>query len=234
MRTEKRGRKRAAARAAGEGGREACVSELVRPLAIVVVVVVVVVVERHRSTERKKMLRKGGKSTSIVSGVRRKVHTTFEDGREMVEEYDTVTDELCTRKVRTAKSALGREGTWVYEVGEEPKALSAETGTIAESGSNVRTNRHTRPSLLTCLAGIGSRVVAMSQPRMHAIYSSYALFATSELDPFRIWIGDDPARSVAKLSSVAACRALWRANFVSPAMPVPIPRRCLRATAIRV
>lgn len=91
------------------------------------------------------MLRRGGKSTSVVSGVRRKVHTTFEDGREMVEEYDTVTDELCTRRVRSAKTALGREGAWVYEVGEEPKAASAETGTIAESGSNVRAPERPRP-----------------------------------------------------------------------------------------
>ena len=40
------------------------------------------------------MLRAGGHSTSVVSGGRRKVHTTFEDGGEMVEEYDMKTSEL--------------------------------------------------------------------------------------------------------------------------------------------
>ena len=40
------------------------------------------------------MLRKGGKSTSIVSEGRRKIHTTFEDESELVEEYDQKTEEL--------------------------------------------------------------------------------------------------------------------------------------------
>ena len=40
------------------------------------------------------MLRKGGKSTSMVSDGLRKVHTVFEDESELVEEYDQKTDEL--------------------------------------------------------------------------------------------------------------------------------------------
>eukprot|EP00958_Prasinococcus_capsulatus_P020860 scaffold2764_cov399-Prasinococcus_capsulatus_cf.AAC.13 len=40
------------------------------------------------------MLREGGQSTSIVSGGRRKVHTSWPDGSEMVEEYDAKTDLL--------------------------------------------------------------------------------------------------------------------------------------------
>ena len=40
------------------------------------------------------MLRQGGKSTSFVSGNRKTVHTTFNDGSELVEEYDVKTDEL--------------------------------------------------------------------------------------------------------------------------------------------
>ena len=40
------------------------------------------------------MLRQGGKSTSFVTGNRKTVHTTFNDGSELVEEYDVKTDEL--------------------------------------------------------------------------------------------------------------------------------------------
>ena len=40
------------------------------------------------------MLRQGGKSTSFVSGNKKSVHTTFENGSELVEEYDLRTDEL--------------------------------------------------------------------------------------------------------------------------------------------
>ena len=40
------------------------------------------------------MLRQGGKSTSFVSGTRKTIHTTFDDGSELEEEYDLKTDEL--------------------------------------------------------------------------------------------------------------------------------------------
>ena len=43
------------------------------------------------------MFRKGGHSTSVNTGTRRKVHTTFDDGGEMVEEFDLRTDELLVR-----------------------------------------------------------------------------------------------------------------------------------------
>ena len=40
------------------------------------------------------MLRKGGKSSSVISEGRRKIHTVFEDESELVEEYDQKTEEL--------------------------------------------------------------------------------------------------------------------------------------------
>ena len=55
------------------------------------------------------MLRAGGHSTSVVSGGRRKVHTTFEDGGEMVEEYDMKTSELIGAG---ATSAPPRPAAW--------------------------------------------------------------------------------------------------------------------------
>jgi hypothetical protein len=38
--------------------------------------------------------RRGGKTTAMNSQGRRKYHTTFDDGSELVEEYDLRTDEL--------------------------------------------------------------------------------------------------------------------------------------------
>jgi len=52
---------------------------------------------------------------------RKKIHTTFPDGAEMVEEYDEKTDVLLIRKTRKP-STLGKEGEWVFEVGQAPEA----------------------------------------------------------------------------------------------------------------
>lgn len=53
------------------------------------------------------MFRQGGKSTSVVADGRRKVHTTFEDEGELVEEYDMRTDELlCAPKSSLRRDAL--------------------------------------------------------------------------------------------------------------------------------
>eukprot|EP00929_Paragymnodinium_shiwhaense_P009434 TRINITY_DN113607_c0_g1_i1.p1 TRINITY_DN113607_c0_g1~~TRINITY_DN113607_c0_g1_i1.p1 ORF type:complete len:386 (+),score=99.91 TRINITY_DN113607_c0_g1_i1:84-1160(+) len=50
---------------------------------------------------------------------RKKVHTTYPDGGEMVEEYDERTDLLLVRRTKKA-STLGRDPTWEYEVGQPP------------------------------------------------------------------------------------------------------------------
>eukprot|EP00740_Mantoniella_antarctica_P014753 CAMPEP_0181370202 /NCGR_PEP_ID=MMETSP1106-20121128/13277_1 /TAXON_ID=81844 /ORGANISM="Mantoniella antarctica, Strain SL-175" /LENGTH=188 /DNA_ID=CAMNT_0023486933 /DNA_START=215 /DNA_END=781 /DNA_ORIENTATION=+ len=71
----------------------------------------------------------------MTQGNRRKVHTTFEDGAEMVEEYDLKTDELVVRK-RRSKTVLGKDCEWEFLVGETPRVFSADTGTLIESGAN--------------------------------------------------------------------------------------------------
>lgn len=81
------------------------------------------------------MFRKGGSSTTMNQGNRRKVHTTFEDGSEMVEEYDLKTDELMVRK-RRSKTVLGKDSEWEFLVGEAPRMFSADTGTLIESSAN--------------------------------------------------------------------------------------------------
>jgi hypothetical protein len=52
---------------------------------------------------------------------RKKIHTTFPDGGEMVEEFDERTDVLLLRKTRRP-TKLGGEGNWTFEVGQAPEA----------------------------------------------------------------------------------------------------------------
>lgn len=85
----------------------------------------------------------GTKMTTMTSGGRRKVHYTFPDESEMVEEYDVQTDVLAVRK-RRSKTILGALGEWVYEIGEAPARVTIEGDTLRPSLSNpvlVRTDR---------------------------------------------------------------------------------------------
>eukprot|EP00441_Pelagodinium_beii_P041717 CAMPEP_0197627274 /NCGR_PEP_ID=MMETSP1338-20131121/5931_1 /TAXON_ID=43686 ORGANISM="Pelagodinium beii, Strain RCC1491" /NCGR_SAMPLE_ID=MMETSP1338 /ASSEMBLY_ACC=CAM_ASM_000754 /LENGTH=297 /DNA_ID=CAMNT_0043197957 /DNA_START=47 /DNA_END=940 /DNA_ORIENTATION=+ len=52
---------------------------------------------------------------------RKKIHTTFPDGSEMVEEFDERTDVVVLRKTRKP-TTLGGEAAWVFEVGQAPEA----------------------------------------------------------------------------------------------------------------
>eukprot|EP00798_Chlamydomonas_sp_ICE-L_P025073 gene25073-10725_t len=81
------------------------------------------------------MFREGGSTTAIVSGGRRKVHTNWEDGSELVEEYDAKTTELLVRKKR-GKTTLGREAEWEYLVGDAPIRWDPLQGIMKESSQN--------------------------------------------------------------------------------------------------
>ena len=81
------------------------------------------------------MFRKGGESTSVNQGGRRKVHTTYPDGAEMIEEFDLKTDELLVRR-RRGRTTLGKDTPWEYIVGEAPRTIAPHTGTLIESGAN--------------------------------------------------------------------------------------------------
>eukprot|EP00933_Yihiella_yeosuensis_P049042 TRINITY_DN455_c1_g1_i1.p1 TRINITY_DN455_c1_g1~~TRINITY_DN455_c1_g1_i1.p1 ORF type:complete len:305 (-),score=66.29 TRINITY_DN455_c1_g1_i1:262-1176(-) len=61
------------------------------------------------------------KRSCIRSDGRKKIHTTFPDGAEMIEEFDERTDVLLIRRTRKP-SKLGKEGEWTYEVGQAPEA----------------------------------------------------------------------------------------------------------------
>jgi hypothetical protein len=67
----------------------------------------------------------------------KKIHTTYDDGREMVEEYDEKTDVLMLRKTRQSAKMLGREAEWVFEVGQPPAAaFDPSSDTLRASTSN--------------------------------------------------------------------------------------------------
>merc|ERR1719456_404838 len=61
------------------------------------------------------------KKVCVRGDGRKKVHTTNPDGSEIVEEFDERTDVLLLRKSRKP-SKLGKEGEWVFEVGQAPEA----------------------------------------------------------------------------------------------------------------
>ncbi|CAJ1419106.1 unnamed protein product [Effrenium voratum] len=73
---------------------------------------------------------------SMRSDGRKKIHTTYPDGGEMVEEFDEKTDVLLVRKVRKP-SKLGKEGEWVYEVGQATEtAFDPYSDLLKASSSN--------------------------------------------------------------------------------------------------
>ncbi|CAL1533064.1 unnamed protein product [Lymnaea stagnalis] len=73
--------------------------------------------------------------TCLVQDNKRKIHFTFSDGTELVEEYDIKSDELLVRKWKK-KSTLGGVGKWEIEVGEQPSQFNLEIDGLAESTAN--------------------------------------------------------------------------------------------------
>ena len=82
--------------------------------------------------------------TSLTSGGRRKCHYTLPDETEVIEEYDVSTDELVVRKRRT-KTLLGKEGEWIFEVGEAPARVTIEGDMLRPSATNPVFARKDRP-----------------------------------------------------------------------------------------
>lgn len=72
---------------------------------------------------------------SVIQNGRKIVTSKFNDGTEMIEEFDVITDDLLVRKRRTEKT-LGGETPWEFEVGGEQKAFVADRDLMKESSSN--------------------------------------------------------------------------------------------------
>ncbi|CAL8071907.1 unnamed protein product [Calicophoron daubneyi] len=84
---------------------------------------------------------KAAKKALLIQDGKRKVHYTFADGTEMVEEYDSKANSLLSRKWKI-KSELGGDGKWEFEVGEPvvPHMVTAMSE-INESNTNPRFSR---------------------------------------------------------------------------------------------
>lgn len=83
-----------------------------------------------------------GPPTSVISDGRKKLQYVYTDGSEMVEEYDVITDELLVRKGRRP-NALGGEGQWVYEVGQDQarRGFNPDTDLLRESNTAPQLTR---------------------------------------------------------------------------------------------
>merc|ERR1712093_541793 len=55
------------------------------------------------------------------------VTTVWEEGNEMVEEFDPKTGQLLVRKTRS-QSRVGAKSPWLFEVGEDPMRREAQEG----------------------------------------------------------------------------------------------------------
>ncbi|KAG5447157.1 Protein dpcd [Clonorchis sinensis] len=82
---------------------------------------------------------KAARKTALVQDGKRKIHFTFEDETELVEEYDVKTQCLLTRKWKK-KTTLGGDGKWDFEVGEPP-TLFNPLDEITEANTNPRFSR---------------------------------------------------------------------------------------------
>ncbi|XP_020897385.1 protein DPCD [Exaiptasia diaphana] len=78
---------------------------------------------------------KTARKTNLVQDGKRKVHYTFPDHTEMVEEYSVSSGELLVRKFKK-RNTIGKEGRWEYEVGEELLQGNSQSEHIMESRSN--------------------------------------------------------------------------------------------------
>ena len=54
--------------------------------------------------------------TSLISNGRRRLVYAYEDGKEMVEEYDMKTHVIISRKIK--KPSTFKESKWEYEIGD--------------------------------------------------------------------------------------------------------------------
>ncbi|KAG9390169.1 Protein DPCD [Carpediemonas membranifera] len=89
----------------------------------------------------------GGKKTAIVKDGRRKIHSTFDDGTELVEEFDIRSNELVIRKWKKQSVLTTCEADWEYEVGEAPTVTNplARGPIMRESSSMPKVVRLDQP-----------------------------------------------------------------------------------------
>jgi hypothetical protein len=80
--------------------------------------------------------------TCMVQNGRRKVHSTWEDGTECIEEYDDRTTDLLVRKWRR-RTNLGKLSPWENEIGEISKVVVGDLKESSDSPFIVRKDSKT-------------------------------------------------------------------------------------------
>ncbi|CAH1155587.1 unnamed protein product [Phaedon cochleariae] len=90
---------------------------------------------------------KNAKKSCLVDRNLKKVHYAFENGREMVEEYNMDTNVL-TRRAWKSKKELGLQDNWEVEMGD-PEPTPSKDETLIQESSNQPfvTRRNTRVNL---------------------------------------------------------------------------------------
>lgn len=88
-----------------------------------------------RSPEAGAAREKGPQRVCVKSDGRKKIHTTFPDGAEMVEEFDERTDVLLLRKTRKP-TLIGGSGEWNIEVGQMQETFDHHSDFLRVSTSN--------------------------------------------------------------------------------------------------
>ncbi|KAL0129967.1 hypothetical protein PUN28_001912 [Cardiocondyla obscurior] len=90
------------------------------------------------------------RKTAVIEDKKRKVHFLFEDGREMVEEYNVDTNVVVQRAWKE-KNSFGTNIGWVVEVGDSPPGLKQNNieicGIQESSNAPFITRRITKTSL---------------------------------------------------------------------------------------
>lgn len=79
---------------------------------------------------------KQAKKTCMLQDNLKKVHFDFENGREMVEEYNLDTN-VVTRRAWKVKGQMGGAGEWEIELGDPEYSQKEHTLVIKENSSQV-------------------------------------------------------------------------------------------------
>eukprot|EP00039_Didymoeca_costata_P013498 m.205973 g.205973 ORF g.205973 m.205973 type:complete len:205 (+) comp15793_c0_seq10:413-1027(+) len=85
------------------------------------------------------------KKSCMAVGGRKKIHFTFSDGKELVEEYSLKTKILCVRKWRKP-TTLGGAAAWEFEVGENEMGSKpeADVGLFVSSSNPICVRKDTK------------------------------------------------------------------------------------------
>merc|ERR1712216_807053 len=97
---------------------------------------VAILAQGARATQKENAMAEEPQRICVNVDGKKKVHSTWKDGAEMVEEYDAKTGALLSRQRRT-RNVWGKESDWIVEVGQPAaEKFDAKTTLVLESQEN--------------------------------------------------------------------------------------------------